>query len=575
LSSVPVAGLVPGRSPKSRRRPYLVAAAALITLPLIGLGIGLFGFLPSYAPAPVETAVVVGDRACQQPALLDEAGRVFLSIDTVQNLFDSDVTLDTEFRRALIPYAGHTIPLAVAGVAQQLAATPPVLNAPYVADSAGLAHVPLDILAVLGGLTYRYFEESNTVVIDRPGETVQMATVVSGEAYVRQTPSLLSFKLSRLGEGDQIRVFGQTKGRYIVRDAAGRLGYVPLHDLRPETPTVSPWPDGTAHTPPPSLEGQKISLAWEAVGGANPNPADIGEMPSLNVVSPTWFHLVDTQGTIQNLGDATYVKWAHDRGYQVWGLVTNGFSLSRTRATIPDAAMRQKIIRQLLAYAAIYDLDGINMDFENMYLSEKNDYVALIREMAPLAKEQGLVLSVDVTFLSTSEAWSRCFDRPALSEICDYVMVMAYDEHVSGTDHSGSVGSLPWVEYGLQRLLDGGEIPAAKLVLGLPFYTRLWTEERGHRPKQTVYSMRGVHQLLEEKNLTPVYDPETGQNYVEFTENGLRQRLWIEDEVSMAQRVRLVAKYGFAGVAAWRRGFEDPETWTVIERELGPGTSGQ
>jgi len=293
-------------------------------------------------------------------------------------------------------------------------------------------------------------------------------------------------------------------------------------------------------------------------------------MPGLNVVSPTWFHVIDSEGTVQNLADMTYVKWAHERGYQVWGLVTNGFSRSRTRVVLPDSAKRSKIARQLLCYAKLYDLDGINLDFENFYLSEKDDYVALATELADMAHREGLVVSVDVTFLSSSEVWSRCFDRPALAAVCDYVMVMAYDEHTAG-GHAGPVGSLPWVESGLARLLDAGEVPREKLVLGVPFYTRLWAEEPGKNPSVTTYSMTGVNKLIADKRLVPIWDPEAGQNYVEYREDGIRYRLWIEDEASTAARVRLVQKYGLAGVAAWRRGFEVPATWQVIQRELGAG----
>lgn len=547
-------------------RPLLAAATVLTTLPLAGIGI--YGLWPSYAPPPASPTIVAGDYTCHEPAIIDEAGRVFLSFGTMRAMYDPDISLDSKSGRVSIPTAGHPVDMATDVLDRYVAARPAELNVPIMADSAGAPYVPLDIFAGLLRLEYRYFPESNIVVVDRAGEDIQVGTVAVDETFVRETPSFLSLKQSRLVRDDTVRVYGEKKGRYRVRDRAGRLGYVPAADLSLAPPMPAPPANAGNETPRPSLDDQKLSLVWEAVSGKNPNPAGIGEMPGLNVVSPTWFHVIDSEGTVQNLGDRTYVEWAHARGYQVWGLVTNGFSPTRTRAFLPSPERREKIVRQLLYYAKLYNLDGINLDFENMYLSQKDDYVALAREFTLLAHQQGLTVSVDVTFLSTSEVWSLCFDRRALAEICDYVMVMAYDEHTSGMDHAGSVGSLPWVEYGLNRILVEAGVPAEKCVLGLPFYTRLWTIEPGHRPKVTTYSMKGVHELLAEKNLTPTWDIESGQNYVEYTEEGLGYRLWIEDETSMAARVSLVEKYGLAGVAAWRRGFEDAEIWKVIEEGL-------
>lgn len=538
----------------------------LVALPVAGLGV--FQYWPGYAPVPGEPQVVVGDYLCREPALVDEAGRVYLSFESMRAMFDQDISLDRNNQTVVVPTQGHPVEMATDQLTAFLAAKPPTLNARIATDAAGVAYVPLDIFAVLEKLEYDYFPESNTVVIDRSESEIQVGTVQNDETYVRQTPSLLSLKLSRLAKGDTVLVFGEKKGRFWVRDAAGRLGYIPSQDLAVGPSMPAPPRNDGSDTPLPALDGRRLSVVWEAVSGANPNPAAISDMPSLNVVSPTWFAVTDTDGTVRSLADAAYVKWAHDKGYRVWGLITNGFSQSRTRAFLPSAAKREMIIRQLLCYAKLYDLDGINLDFESMYLSEKNDYVALARELVPLAHAQGLTVSVDVTFLSSSELWSRCFDRPALSNLCDYVMVMAYDEH-TGWGDPGSVGSLPWVEYGLQRLLDEGQVPASKLVLGVPFYTRLFKTAPGKAGETVVYSMNGVRNLLAERGLTPTWDSAAGQHFVEFTdEDGMRNRLWIEDADSMTARVDLVEKYGLAGIAAWRRGFELPDIWPVIDREL-------
>lgn len=566
-STPPAAEPAPRRATPSR--PLLAAALALAVLPVAG--IGLFQYWPGYVPPPRQCQVVVGDYLCSRPALIDDAGRVWVAFETVRELFDPDISLDPDSGRVLIPTQGHQPPGAVPEpVISFLEAGPVQLSARTVTDSTGAVYVPLDIFARLHRLTYQFFPGSNTVVVDRPQFRPTVGTVRYDETYVRQTPSLLSLKLSRLDKGETVLILAEEKGRYRVRDPAGRLGWVPAEDIdvTPGGPAEPPSLPGADTGPePPPLGGRKISLVWEAVTGDNPDPATIPDMPSLNVVSPTWLSLSDTEGTLNNLGDTTYVRWAHEKGYRVWGLVTNSFSPALTHAVLPNPSARDLIVRQLLWYAALYDLDGINLDFENMYLSEKDDYVALARRLVPLAHALGLEVSVDVTFISSSELWSRCFDRPALADACDYVIVMGYDEHTSASN-PGPVGSLPWVEAGLQRLLKEQQIPPSKLVLGVPFYTRLYRTAPGQRGQVVVYSMDGVRNLLADKGLAPVWDPAAGQYYVDFTEDGLRCRLWIEDATSMAARVQLVAKYGLAGLAAWRRGFENQDIWPVIASAL-------
>ena len=130
------------------------------------------------------------------------------------------------------------------------------------------------------------------------------------------------------------------------------------------------------------------------------------------------------------------------------------------------------MIKQILAYAALYGLDGINLDFENIYLKDKDAYTQFVREIAPLLREQGLVVSVAVGIPGGSETWSLSHDRKALAETVDYVCLMTYDQHWPAP---GSSAELQWVEDRLMATLE--EVPPDKLLLGIPLYTRLWAEE--------------------------------------------------------------------------------------------------
>ncbi|MEW5933562.1 MAG: glycosyl hydrolase family 18 protein, partial [Bacillota bacterium] len=152
----------------------------------------------------------------------------------------------------------------------------------------------------------------------------------------------------------------------------------------------------------------------------------------------------------------------------------------------------------------------------------------------------------------------------------DYLAVMTYDEHYAGSPRAGSVASLPWVEQGIRGLLE--EVPPGKLLLGIPFYTRLWKLERppGGAPKLTsrALGMEEVEALLAERGIEPTFDPASGQDYARWEEGGATFQVWLENERSILARLKLAAKYGLAGVASWRRGFEKPAVWDVIAAEL-------
>jgi spore germination protein YaaH len=376
--------------------------------------------------------------------------------------------------------------------------------------------------------------------------------------------------ITTLEPGSEVIIFEEIEAWYYVQ-ADGFLGYIPKESLKIKEINTPTWEKEVKSFTPWNPIGDKINLTWEHVIRRTPDPSQIPPLPGVNVISPTWFHLKDNEGGLKNIADTNYVRWAHRNGYQVWALVTNDFNPDLTHEVLSSYEKRKNIILQLLYYAELYDLDGYNVDFENVYLKDKENVVQFMRELTPYLHEQRLVVSIDVTIKSNSEMWSLFLDRPALGQIVDYMMVMTYDEHWGSSPVAGSVASLSWVERGLRGVL--AEVPNEKLLLGVPYYTRLWKEELvDGKTKVTsrAYSMQGITNWLEERQVEISYDEASGQNYAEYfdDEEKVWYKVWIEDEMSMQKRMNLVLKYDLAGVASWRRGFEKPAIWEVIEQEL-------
>lgn len=315
-----------------------------------------------------------------------------------------------------------------------------------------------------------------------------------------------------------------------------------------------------------------IILAWE-YADIKPDIAAIGEMPGLNVVSPTWFKITDHHGSIDDIVDHNYINWARNRGYQIWALVTNSFDPELTAQLLSDPVTRDSTADNLVQLALHYELDGLNVDFENFHYDYRDHFTLFIRELSRLCNYHNIILSVDVSMFSSSDYWSRGYDREALAEEVDYVILMAYDEHYQSSPAAGSVSSLPWVERGLQRILE--VVPANKLILGVPFYTRLFEIDNYQDEPRVLnswsYSMLRADEIIEEYEAELYWDNEAQQFVAHYMKDNLTYKMWLEDTTSMRRRLELVEKYNLAGLAAWRRGLEKPEIWTLISDyfELG------
>lgn len=539
-----------------------VTALTLALLALAG-ALLLWQLKPLDVPHPDQASLVIGGEAWETPPFLDEAGRIFLPLAAVKARFDPHITWDAGTQRVTVTTRGRVIQMAADSLTALVNREPVELNTLLTLRD-GVPYVDADLLLTLYGLEARYHQVTGVVTVDPYDTPVQTGTVLSKQAALRDRPSRFAARAAVTAAGDTVRIYDEGEGWYFVRTHQGRLGYLPKAAVRLGeivAPVRPPARDPSAWRP----LGEKIVLSWDYIYSRHPNPHAIGPMESLNVISPTWFAVVDGQGTVRSRADLTYVRWAQGRGYRVWALVNNegpqGFDPAIAKAFLRDPAARERVITQLLIYAQLYQLDGINIDFENVHVSDRDYLTQFMREFTPLAHQQGLTVSIDVTFKSNSEYWSLCYDRAALGQIVDYVAVMAYDQHWATSPVAGSVGDLPWVEGGLKRVLN--EVPARKLLLGVPFYTRVWKLDGG-KLTSAAYGMDAVLAMLAKHNVTPVYDPRTGQNYATWKDGEAVIRVWLEDETSMRQRIELVHKYRLAGIAAWQRTQANATIWEAI-----------
>jgi spore germination protein YaaH len=322
------------------------------------------------------------------------------------------------------------------------------------------------------------------------------------------------------------------------------------------------------------LNNEKIILTWDQVYSSNVGARDIEPMLGVDVISPTWFKLIDDLGNFNSFLNESYIRWAREEGYQVWPLVSNTFGdIEMTSRFLNRVSSREKLISDLLEIYKENNFKGINVDFENVYLKDRKKLTQFISELTYAFSKEDIIVSVDVTILGGSENWSQSYNHKRIGELVDYLMVMTYDEHWASSPVSGSVASYGWVKSSLEELIK--IVDKNKIVMGIPLYTRIWYEEPSREKvnrmdvSSKAITMQGQNNLLRDVGLKPIWDEDARQFYLGYIEDSKVKKIWLEEEVSIKEKSKLVNELGISGVATWSRGFETNNIWEVIYSEVG------
>lgn len=508
-----------------------------------------------------SVALIQNGELLEEQAVLI-GGEPYAAYTYVESQLNSCFYWDEETKGILLTTSGgvQTLLPGDAAVAKTPGGQPAVQQ-----ESDGKVYISLDVVKEYTDLDYVYYSNPNRVVIRNEWDGVEQATVQSDTAQVRQKGGIKSLILADVQKGDTLLYLENLDNWCKVMTADGYIGYIQTEDIsEPEAIEVRTAKKDSYER---ITRDHKINLVWHQSTSTESNDAMAemtAEMTGVNVISPTWFSVTDETGTISSLASADYVKLAHDAGREVWGLIDNFNEAFDETTDLAYASVRSRIIEQLLAEAASCGMDGINVDFENLKEAGIPHYLQFLRELTSAAHAQNLVVSVDTP---VPQAYTMYYQRGEQARFVDYMIVMAYDEHFAGSEEAGSVSSLPFVQQAVEEMTR--VMPADQVICGIPFYTRVWTEKFGQSAiTSEVLGMDGAKNYAKENQMTETWDASLGQNVATVETSDARYTIWMEDEQSMEEKLKVIQSADLAGVAEWKLGFECADVWSLISEYI-------
>lgn len=515
-----------------------------------------------------ETAMIVDDKVLESRAVIQD-GELYVPADIAAKM-DQRIYVDT--KEGILSYA------TTAGVIQTRTGEAVYVigkenkqtEKPILVRTDKSYYIALSFIGEHASCYYKEYKDPSRLVVMADRTKKYTFGVINSATRVRTGPGKKYPWITEVPEGGRVIVETATKqeNEYMsVTTEDGVTGYIPVD--RVDKTEESAWKfEKTPESFPQKGLGKTVCLGWhQMTTNISSMPDSLAMAGCMNVLSPTWFALSDNKGNYTSLANTEYVDQAHARGLQVWGLVNDFGKKLKLSQILGVTSTRTKLINSLVGTAIQYDLDGINIDFENVTKDNAAAYLQFLRELTLKAHVNDLVISVDNYVPADYNAF---YDLQEQGRIVDYVVMMGYDEHYPGGGKSGSVASLGFVEKGVKDTI--ARVPKERVIAALPFFTRLWKEEKTKSKVKvtspSAYGMSSAESLLRSHDTTPEWDEGTGQYYAQYKEGGATYKIWLEEETSLKKKLEVVNKQGAAGVAFWKLGFERAATWSTIEGEL-------
>lgn len=426
-------------------------------------------------------------------------------------------------------------------------------------DVDGECFIAWDYVAERTDCEYQYASEPDRLNVTLKSEAKQCVTA-GKKAAVRYRGGIKSPVLEYVSKGDRLEYVDDIDEWIKVTTVSGYTGYVKKSEVSDTFEYVREQKAVEEHNF--LLKNEKITLAWFQVSGTAGNSSidnNMSTISGVNVIAPTWYSVTDESGNMSSYASADFVSKMHQRGIDVWALVSDFDTNVDFAQLYSSKAARTNMVNKLVGEVKSYGFDGINLDYENIKSAYAKDYLQFVRELSVACERNGIVLSTDNY---KPEAYNRCYNLKEQSKFVDYVIVMAYDEHYAGTD-AGSVASLPFVKEAVEDTVQ--LVGKEHVIAGIPFYTRIWTTTDGNTTSRAVGMQAAIDQLNSDGQVA-LWNDDCGQYVASYTVGSSTRQIWFEEEKSIEAKMQVIQQENTAGVACWKLGLEKSTVWSVISQ---------
>lgn len=488
---------------------------------------------------------------------------IYLSMKDIKNFLDNNIYEEQKTNKIITTSDTKVAELSFDEKTIKVNGNNNIIKASAIKENDEI-YLPISELQDVYDIEIKYTSKTDIVTIDSLDRKQKKATATSN-LNVKLYTKFLSLTVDKIKKDEKVIVIKDLNNGWTkVRTENGKIGFVQTSKL---SNIVMVREDAN---PQKQIDG-KINMFWDYYSEYVSAPDRKGQkIEGVNVVSPSFFYINNKGEFKEKVGEAgkEYIKWAKDNGYKVWPMVSNSEAgIKVTSALLNNYESRQEIIEKLVVACQKYDLDGINIDFEFMYQKDKDVFSRFIIELTPRMKEMGLVTSVDLTAPDGSANWSLCYDRYILGKVADYLVFMAYDQYGTSSTSAGTTAGYDWIELSLNKFITTYEVDSEKIILGMPFYTRIWTETLDGSLSSKVVNMKNIESVIP-SGVEKEWKDDVKQYYIEYQTGSTTKKMWIEDEASIKEKVNLVSKYKLAGVSCWEKDREVDTIWEVIDKEL-------
>ena len=581
-----------GASRRQRKRnlAFKMSILVLIVIGLVGGAFLLKRYSPSKEKADLkkyygieqdnQVAVIIDNQILEAKAAMFD-GKPYLEYSLVRDYLNDRFYWDSNENILLYTLPEGTIRADVGSNEYTLQKEKKSEDYTIIKTEGSTAYIALDFVQKYTNIEFKTYEDPQRVMIISDWGKIRTATVKK-DTQVRYRGGVKSPYLTEVSKKDKVTVIENEGDWKKVRTEDGYIGYIKKNCLKNEKEeTISREFEEQVYTN--ISKDYTINMAWHVVTNQSANEKvlqTIADTKGLTTISPTWFTIADTDGNINSLASSQYVNYAHQSNIEVWALVRDfdgGIgSYEESYEVLSHTSKRENLVNQLIAEALQTGIDGINVDFEKISAECGEHYIQFIRELSVKCRQNGLVLSVDNYVPKTYNAHYHIEEQ---GKVADYVIIMGYDEHYSGSYESGSVASLNFVKEGIEATLNA--VPKEKVINAVPFFTRLWkevpkteeelaeeagTEAAEYSVKVTseALGMEAAEQAIADAGAQTTVDEATKQNYAQWEADGATYKIWLEDETALEEKLKLMKEYKLAGTAAWRLGFEKSSVWELI-----------